>query len=138
MSKPEVETIRSATPVPPAIERRAHERKVGLLPTLAPVDEVPESAARLTLEQALRLSQNSVRDESTDFRDRAEARDPIAVLTVYAINAMVLLFAFPIGMALLVFNILGGENLRTTSHAMALTGLASALPALGYSVPFLS
>ena len=50
-------------------------------------------------------------------------------LTVYALNGILMLMAFPIGFALLVFNILGGENLRTTAHAIALTGLGTALSA---------
>lgn len=52
-----------------------------------------------------------------------------ARLTVYALNLSVIAFTVPVGMALLLMNILGGENLRTTAHVMALTGLFSALAA---------
>ena len=121
---------------PEAVAVRALDR----LPVLAPAEPSAAMSAspRATPEHTLRHDPANIHDESTDFRSRSEARDPIAALTVYAINAAVMLFAFPVGFALLVFNILGGENLRTTSHVMGLTGLAMALPLLGASVPFLS
>lgn len=120
-------------------------RRFVRLPELAPAD-APRAAqianvareSAPTLEQVFRFTHASAHDESTDFRKRDETRDPFAILTVYAINAAIMLFAFPVGFALLVFNILGGENLRTTAHMMGLTGLATALPYLGMSVPFLS
>ena len=68
-----------------------------------------------------------------DFRLRAERRDPVARLTVYALNGVILLAFFPVGFALLIFNILGGENLRTTAHTMALTGMGTALATAGYA-----
>jgi hypothetical protein len=121
-------------------------RRMERLPELAPVGDEPAvqidgtrvPAAKPTLEHVFRFTHDSIHDESTDFRERSEARDPFAFLTVYAINAAVMLFAFPVGFALLVFNILGGENLRTTLHVMGLTGLACALPFLGFDVPFLT
>ena len=135
---------RPKRPVPLPGGGTVHVRRIGHLPDLAPAaapapEPVPRPEAPApTLEQVFRLTQASAHDESTDFRDRSEARDPYAFLTVYAINAAIMLFAFPVGFALLVFNILGGENLRTTSHVMGLTGLATALPYLGYNVPFLT
>lgn len=105
-------------------------------PSLVPAST--NALANKTEAHMLRVSSRNVCEESTDFRERSETRDPCAVLTVYAINAMVMVFAFPLGFALLVFNILGGENLRTTSHVMGLTGLATALPLLGMTVPFLT
>lgn len=59
--------------------------------------------------------------------NRREASDPIARLTVYAMNASVMVFVFPLGVALLLLNVIGGENLRTTAHVMALAGLGMAL-----------
>ncbi|MEM0945854.1 MAG: hypothetical protein AAGK37_00495 [Pseudomonadota bacterium] len=81
----------------------------------------------------LRLEQGSIREEPTDFRDRPERRDPIACLTVYAMSAAVMVFFFPLGFALMIFNILGGENLRTTSHVLALTGFGMTLVAAGFA-----
>jgi hypothetical protein len=78
-------------------------------------------------EKGIHLTSASVSNEATDFRNREERNNPVARLTVYALNAMIMLFAFPVGFALLIFNILGGENLRTTAHAMALTGMGIGL-----------
>ncbi|MEM9341832.1 MAG: hypothetical protein AAGA87_02185 [Pseudomonadota bacterium] len=95
------------------------------LPPLAPpeVQPAPDPAPEPTFSFSL----GSLGEESTSFRDRTESHDAYARLTVYALTTIVLIFAFPVGFALLLFNILGGENLRTTSHALALTGLGLAL-----------
>lgn len=98
---------------------------------------------RATLLPALAPAQRDIAEEMpeeirTSFRDRPEASDFCAFLTVYALNAAIMLFAFPVGFGLLVFNILGGENLRTTSHIMGLTGFLMTLPMLGTPVPFLT
>ncbi|MCV6593216.1 MAG: hypothetical protein OIF48_09720 [Silicimonas sp.] len=62
---------------------------------------------------------------------RAEHQDVVARLTVYVVNLIVITFAAPVGMVLLLFNILGGENLRTSAHALALTGTFLALAEAG-------
>ncbi len=77
--------------------------------------------------RGIQFSHASAADEETDFRAREEVANTEARLTVYALNGALLLFAFPVGFAMLIFNILGGENLRTTAHAMALTGMGIAL-----------
>ena len=58
---------------------------------------------------------------------REEHGDLTARLTVYVMNLIVIVFSAPVGLALLLMNILGGENLRTTAHVVALTGLFIAL-----------
>jgi len=58
---------------------------------------------------------------------RAEHNDSIAKATVYVMNAIVAVVSLPVGLALLAFNIFGGENLRTTAHVVALTGVGTAL-----------
>lgn len=101
-----------------------------MLPELEPAECATEAdKARSREDRTLRIefSKDAIKEEPTDFRDREESHDPMARLTVYAMNAAILLFAFPIGFGLLIFNILGGENLRTTAHAMALTGMVMAL-----------
>lgn len=53
---------------------------------------------------------------------REEHGDTVARLTVYAMNLIVMVFSVPVGLALMLMNIIGGENLRTTAHVIALTG----------------
>ncbi|MEL6517695.1 MAG: hypothetical protein AAFQ39_08260 [Pseudomonadota bacterium] len=104
--------------------------RFAMLPELEPAECATEAdKARSREDRTLRIefSKDAIQEEPTDFRDREESHDPMARLTVYAMNAAILLFAFPIGFGLLIFNILGGENLRTTAHAMALTGMVMAL-----------
>ncbi len=67
--------------------------------------------------------------EASVFTPGQDCEGTAARLTVYALNASVILFALPVGLALLALNIAGGENMRTTAHAMALTGLFVALGA---------
>lgn len=62
-----------------------------------------------------------------ELRDNPDVENPLARLTVYALNAVLLIIAFPVGFAMLIFNVLVGENLRTTVHVLALTGLAIAI-----------
>ncbi|MEL7026714.1 MAG: hypothetical protein AAGO57_05725 [Pseudomonadota bacterium] len=81
----------------------------------------------LELSPSIELTHDSVHDEAVVPSKREEPRNETARLTVYAFNAILMVMAFPVGMALLLFNILGGENLRTTAHAIALTGTAIAL-----------
>ena len=68
---------------------------------------------------------------------REEHQDLTARLTVYALNLTVMVFALPVGLALLFMNIIGGENLRTTAHVMALTGLFSALAMVEQAAPLI-
>ena len=60
---------------------------------------------------------------------REEQNDVVARATVYVMNLTVMVFALPVGLALLCLNILGGANFRTTAHIMALTGMFMALSA---------
>jgi ABC-type sugar transport system permease subunit len=62
-----------------------------------------------------------------ELREDPDADNALSRLTVYALNAVLLVLAFPVGFALLIFNVLAGENLRTTVHVLALTGLAVSL-----------
>lgn len=98
------------------------------LPKLAPPEERLRSQKRqIFSSDAISLSKPAVRENGSEPDVRAEHRDLTARLTVYALNMTIMVFTVPVGMALLILNIAGGENLRTTAHAMALTGLFSAL-----------
>lgn len=55
-------------------------------------------------------------------------REPmVRRVTLYSLNATLLLAAPPVGAALLTYNLLGRENARLTSRVMALTGAAFAV-----------
>ena len=67
-----------------------------------------------------------------------EQLDTVARVTVYTLNLIVLILAMPVGVMLFFLNILGGENLRTTAHTIALVGLFSALANMNGALPILS
>lgn len=81
----------------------------------------------LEISHKIELTHDSVQDEETSPSLREEPRNEIAKITVYVLNLILMFLSFPVGMAVLIFNILGGENLRTTAHAIALTGMLIAL-----------
>ena len=62
-----------------------------------------------------------------EIRANPAADNALSRLTVYTLNAVLLIVAFPFGFAMLMFNLLAGENLRINIQVLALTGLAVAL-----------
>lgn len=69
----------------------------------------------------------SVGDPDEEIREKTA---PLR-LSAWMISFTVLLFALPVGAALLVFNVLKGENLRLSAQAAALTGTFITLDAHG-------
>ena len=100
------------------------------LPDLEPAQPSNDTTSRVLFTSA------SIKEESTVFTEREECGNETAKLTVYVMNAILFVIAFPVGFGMLIFNILGGENLRTTAHAVALTGMSSALTFSGTVTPF--
>lgn len=105
--------------------RRVRPSRRSNLPELAPADQGTVSVQPSFV--GLDMESGSVQHEETHPARRAEAENDTARMTVYVMNAILLIMAFPIGFGMLVFNILGGENLRTTAHVIALTGFGIAL-----------
>lgn len=110
--------------VAPAIASR------DLLPELAPPEErLERERTAIFRSDAISLCRDSAIEDVFVPAERPEHQDLTARATVYVLNLTVMVFALPVGLALLIMNILCGENLRTTAHVMALTGLFSALSA---------
>lgn len=108
----------------------AFEARSGMLPELEPPEErLRRAKSHIFLSDSISLSHDSAMDDVFDPNLREEQHDVTARATVYVINLIVIVFAMPVGLALLCLNILGGANLRTTSHIMALTGIFMALSA---------
>ena len=106
----------------------ANEPRSELLPELEPPEEkLRREKSHIFLSDSISLSHDSAMEDVFDPSLRDEQNDVIARSTVYVINLTVMVFALPVGLALLCLNILGGANLRTTSHIMALTGMFMAL-----------
>lgn len=108
--------------------RHTRTRQHDIFPDLEP--EAPPSRSeilRTRAEQALA----TLREQFSDAVENPASRNPLARLIVWTMNLVLLIVAFPIGFAMLLLNILGGENLRATAQVMALTGLALALSSAG-------
>lgn len=98
------------------------------LPDLEPAeDRLRQLKNEIFLSNRIRLTQNSAMEDVLVPELRAEHHDAVARATVYVMTMIVLVFVQPVGLCLLFFNIVGGENLRTTAHVLALTGLAMVL-----------
>lgn len=98
------------------------------LPDLEPAeDRLRDSRHAIFAFDAIELTSSSAKDEATTPSLRQEGTSLTARLTCYTMNAILLVMAVPVGAALLTFNLLGGENIRITAHAIALTGMAMAL-----------
>jgi len=54
------------------------------------------------------------------------AETPAGSATVYVMSTTLIIVAFPVGYAMLIFNLMSGGNFRATARAMALTGIAAA------------
>ena len=98
------------------------------LPELEPPEEERLKHTRqIFVSESFSLSHSSAMEDVFDPEKRAEHRSVPARATVYVMNLIVIVMALPVGLGLLFFNILFGENLRTTAHVIALTGMGLAL-----------
>lgn len=77
-------------------------------------------AAFLADPDRIGLADDDIREKTAPLR-----------LSVWMVSFTIALFALPVGAALLVFNLLKGENLRLTAQAAALTGTFISLDANG-------
>ena len=98
------------------------------LPDLEPPeDKLRRNSRHIFSSDTITLSHSSSMEDVFDPARRPEHDNAMARATVYVMNLIVLVMALPVGLALLFFNIFFGENLRTTAHVIALTGMAMAL-----------
>lgn len=88
---------------------------------IAPTDEALR-IARLAIFSA---PHDTAEDQSATPRRRQAGL--AEKLTVYVMSMTLMVVAFPVGFAMMIYNILAGENLRATARAMALTGVGFAI-----------
>jgi len=70
---------------------------------------------------------HEMRVQLDEVLENPATENPLARLIAYTLNFVLLILALPVGFAMLIVNVLGGANLRTTVHVLALTGLAIAV-----------
>ena len=93
-------------------------------PDLEPVDDRLRRLKRQIFESdTINLIHQAAGNDPLGPDNREEHFDLTARVTVYVANLIVMVMSLPIGLGLLCFNILAGENLRTSLHILALTGM---------------
>ena len=98
------------------------------LPDLEPAeDKLRRIKRHIFASDSITLTHSSAVEDVFDPKRREEHYSIVARATVYVLNMIVIVMVLPVGLSLLFFNILGGENLRTTAHVLALTGMGLAL-----------
>lgn len=124
-------TIRSSGPDATGHALHAAWKPRDDLPDLEPPEPTEEhlrqSKRQIFSSDMISLTHGSAMEDVFEPNEREEHKDRVARATVYVLNGIVAVLSLPIGLALLAFNILGGENLRTTAHVIALTGMGTAL-----------
>lgn len=65
------------------------------------------------------------------IEDTSEPADVMEQLVVYVMSLTLMVLMFPVGFAVMFYNIVAGENIRMTARAMALTGVAMGLDMAG-------
>ena len=98
------------------------------LPDLEPPeDRLRRLKRQIFSADSIMLTHSSAMEDVFEPAKREEAKSPVARATVYTSNMLLMVLSPPVGLGMLILNILGGENLRTTLHMIALTGMAMAL-----------
>jgi hypothetical protein len=87
-------------------------------PELVPADGGTRAAAG-----HLDRIRREVLAQAREIRADPAADNALSRLSVYALCAFLLILAFPVGFAMLIYNLLAGENLRITLHVVAMSGL---------------
>jgi len=108
-------------------------------PEIARTHERLDQQAAAAMQSAMASTESRLREarrvifandliETTD-RQRARPRDVglMEQLSVYVMTVTLMVLAFPVGFAMLVYTVLRGENLTVTARAMALTGVGMGL-----------
>ena len=98
------------------------------LPDLEPAeDKIRRLSRQIFPSDTITVTHSSAMNDVFDPSQRPERFNFAARASVYVLNMIVAVMVLPVGLALLFFNIMFGENFRTTAHILALTGMLLAL-----------
>ena len=119
--------ISRVAPMPQAEDQEFWTPRESLPDLEPPEDRLKRFKNQIFSSDSIALTHGSAVDDVFDPARRDEHGSSVARATVYVSNMVLMLMAPPIGLGMLLLNILGGENLRTTLHLVALAGMATAL-----------
>ena len=124
-------TIGMAAPSMNQNNHSSHWRPSEGLPDLAPPEPTEErlrmSKRQIFSSDLLSVTHGTSHEDVFSDAGPATAPDRASRVAIYALNGVVAALSLPVGLALLAFNVLGGESIRTTAHVIALTGFGMAL-----------
>jgi hypothetical protein len=90
-----------------------------------PLEAEPKRRRRRKVEATTRVKRHSVHRKPADWNELPSR------LTVHVFNTTLMIFALPVGLAVMAYNLAFGEDMRRTAHFIALTGLAMSLSNAG-------
>jgi len=98
-----------------------------------PTPDIPDEKSRMSYLRSVFSRQDEVQDTAEPAADTALPAEPSipSRLTTWVVSFGVALISMPVGLALIVYNLLRGEDLRLALTALALTALFSGLAAIG-------
>lgn len=89
-----------------------------VFPRLEPSEDTLRSSRQEIFANDLIVAGDDVVEDTT------EPADVMEQMVVYVMSLTLMVLAFPVGFAVMFYNIVAGENIRMTARAMALTGAA--------------
>lgn len=114
--------------LPVAARRRARVDADEVFPELEPAEPTrSEGAAPESLRNHAGRVARDVRTQLAAVLSDPAADNPVSRLMAYTLNLALMVIAFPVGFAMLIFNVLIGASLRVTAQVLVLTALAIAL-----------
>lgn len=112
-------------PVHAAAAQEASKDWREVLPRLEPSEDTLRSSRQeLFANDLIVAGDDQIESES-------EPADVMEQLVVYVMSLTLMVLVFPVGFAVMFYNIVAGENIRMTARAMALTGVAMGLNMAG-------
>lgn len=95
--------------------------------------DIPDEKSRMSYLRSVFSHQEEVEDTAAPAADAALPAEPSipSRLTTWVVSFGVALISMPVGLALIVYNLLRGEDLRLALTALTLTALFSGLAAIG-------
>lgn len=123
----QAQTSGTDTPLPasPATALEAAKNWRDVFPRLEPSEHTLRSSRQEIFANDLIVAG----DDHTE--DDSEPADVMEQLVVYVMSLTLMVLMFPVGFAVMFYNIVAGENIRMTARAMALTGVAMGLNMAG-------
>lgn len=135
--------VRPQRPVRPPVvlprkSRPALDRAGSAPPPGPPASACGSRRARNARCRAASGADRTIRGHRLSRRAAGPARPSAVQLAVYTMSLTIMVFSFPVGFALMIYNILGGERPRPTTLAMAVTCAAWGLNRVGLTESLLA